>query len=96
MSPNQLYPLCNKGPQPDPRYQWPYGGLIAGIDPVAVETVCLNIINNKRKDIKGEIWPLSPPPICVEAADKIYGLGTSKMEDILIRHYGWEKDLLTG
>nr|MDJ0784349.1 DUF362 domain-containing protein [Desulfosarcinaceae bacterium] len=25
-----LYPLCDKGPQPDPRYQWPYHGLIAG------------------------------------------------------------------
>ncbi len=91
---DSLYPLCNKGPQPDPRYQWPYCGLIAGIDPVAVETVCLNIINKKRKDIKGRIWPLSPPPICVEAADKVYALGTSKIEDIRIKHYGWEKDLL--
>jgi hypothetical protein len=41
---DSLYPLCDKGPQPDPRYQWPYNGLIAGTDPVAVETVCLNII----------------------------------------------------
>ncbi len=46
---DSLIPLCNKGPQPDPRYQWPYNGLIAGTDPVAVETVCLNIINEKRE-----------------------------------------------
>jgi len=91
---DSLYPLCDKGPQPDPRYQWPYNGLIAGTDPVAVETVCLNIINEKRKAIRGEPWPLSPPPICVESADKVYGLGTSRMEQIKIEHYGWEKDLL--
>jgi hypothetical protein len=91
---DSLYPLCDKGPQPDPRYQWPYNGLIAGTDPVAVETVCLNIINEKRKAIRGEPWPLSPPPICVEAADKVYGLGTSRMEQIKIAHSGWEPDLL--
>jgi uncharacterized Fe-S center protein len=91
---DSLYPLCDKGPQPDPRYQWPYHGLIAGTDPVAVETVCLNIINEKRKAIRGEPWPLSPPPICVEAADKVYGLGTSRMEHIKIEHDGWEHELL--
>ena len=91
---DSLYPLCDKGPQPDPRYQWRYNGLIAGTDPVAVETACLKIITEKRKAMRGEPWPLSPPPICVKAADKVYGLGTSKMENIKIEHYGWEKDLL--
>ena len=89
-----LYPLCDKGPQPDPRYKWAYSGLIAGTDPVAVETVCLKIITEKRNALRGEPWPLSPPPICVEAADKVYGLGTSRMEEIKIEHYGWEQDLL--
>ena len=68
-----LYPLCDKGPQPDPRYKWAYNGLIVGIDPVTVETVCLKIITEKRKALRGEPWPLSPPPICVEAADKVSG-----------------------
>lgn len=89
-----LYPLCDKGPQADPRYKWAYNGLIAGTDPVAVETVCLKIITEKRKAIRGEPWPLSPPPICVEAADKVYGLGTSQMKEIKIEHFGWDKDLL--
>jgi hypothetical protein len=89
-----LYPLCDKGPQADPRYKWPYSGLIAGTDPVAVETVCLRIIEEKRRALRGEPWPLSPPPICVEAADKFYGLGTSRMEEIKIAHFGWEQDLL--
>ncbi len=89
-----LYPLCDKGPQADPRYKWPYSGLIAGTDPVAVETVCLRIIEEKRRALRGEPWPLSPPPICVEAADKVYGLGTSRMEKIKIAHFGWKQDLL--
>jgi hypothetical protein len=89
-----LHPLCDKGPQSDPRYKWPYHGLIAGTDPVAVETVCLKIITEKRKAIRGEPWPLSPPPICVEAADRVYGLGTSRMDEIKIEHHGWDKDLL--
>ena len=89
-----LYPLCDKGPQPDPRYKWDYKGLVAGTDPVAVETVCLKIITEKRKAIRGEPWPLSPPPICIEAADKVYGLGTSRTDEIKIENYGWEKEML--
>ena len=91
-----LHPLCDKGPQPDPRYKWAYNGFIAGTDPVAVETVCLKILNEKRRALRGEPWPITPPPICVEAADKAYGLGTSKMEEIKIAHFGWDKDLLLG
>ncbi len=89
-----LHPLCDKGPQPDPRYKWAYNGLIAGTDPVAVDTVCLKIIMNKREAMRGEPWPISPPPLCVEAADKVYGLGTSQIENIKIEHYGWDEDLL--
>ncbi len=91
-----LHPLCDKGPQPDPRYKWAYNGLIAGTDPVAVETVCLRIIMEKRKAMRGEEWPLSPPPLCVEAADKVYGLGTSDWSKIRVEPYGWDKDLLLG
>ena len=89
-----LYPLCDKGPQADPRYQWAYNGLIAGIDPVAVDLVCLKIITAKRRAIRGEPWPLSPPPICIEAADKVYRLGYSRPDKVKIRTYGWKQDLL--
>jgi len=89
-----LRPLCEKGPQPDPRYMWQYKGLIAGTDPVAVETVCLKIIMEKRQALRGEPWPLSPPPMVVEMADKQYGLGTSKLEEIRIVRTGWMEDAL--
>ena len=91
-----LHPLCDKGPQPDPRYKWAYNGLLAGTDPVAVETVCLKILTQKRHVLRGEPWPISPPPICVEAADKAYGLGTSEMAKIKVIHDGWKEDLLLG
>jgi hypothetical protein len=91
-----LHPLCDKGPQVDPRYKWAYDGLIAGTDPVSVEAVCLRIIQEKRKKMRSEPWPLSPPPICVEAADKTYGLGTSNWDNIRVEHFGWEEDLLLG
>jgi len=89
-----LHPVCDKGPQVDPRYRWAYNGLIAGIDPVAVDAVGLKIIQAKREELRGEPWPLSPPPICVEAADKVYKLGTSDLNNIDIQTIGWDQDLL--
>jgi hypothetical protein len=89
-----LRPLCDKGPQVDPRYLWAYNGLMAGTDPVAVETVCLQIITKKREALRGEPWPLSPPPFCVAAADERYHLGTNRMDEIKVESYGWSQDLL--
>jgi hypothetical protein len=37
---------------------------------VAVEIVCLRIITEKRRALRGGLWRLSPPPHCVEAADR--------------------------
>jgi uncharacterized protein (DUF362 family) len=39
----------DQGPRGDPRYQWRYSGLIMGVDPVAVDTLGLQVINEKRK-----------------------------------------------
>jgi uncharacterized Fe-S center protein len=89
-----LRPLCDKGPQPDPRYLWDYQGLIGGTDPVAVETVCLKIIETKRQQLRGEPWPLSPPPLCVAAAEEKYGLGTSKWNEIKLDKVGWADNVL--
>jgi hypothetical protein len=89
-----LRPLCDKGPQPDPRYMWDYRGLIAGTDPVAVETIALRIIMQKRQALRGEPWPLSPPPLCVAAADEKFHLGTSRMEEITLRRSGWQGEEL--
>jgi uncharacterized protein (DUF362 family) len=89
-----LRPLCDKGPQPDPRYMWDYNGLIAGTDPVAVEAVSLKILTAKREKVRGEPWPLSPPPLCVAMADQRYGLGTCRLEEIRIDRSGWSQEAL--
>jgi hypothetical protein len=89
-----LHPLCDKGPQPDPRYKWAYNGLIASLDPVAVDAVGLKIISAKREALRGEPWPISPPPICIEAADKVYKLGNSDPAKIDIKVFGWKENLL--
>jgi len=89
-----LRPVCDRGPQFDPRYRWPYKGLLAGTDPVALDAVGLRIIQAKRYELRGEPWPISPPPVCLEAADKIYKLGNSQLENIEIKTIGWKQDLL--
>jgi hypothetical protein len=89
-----LRPVCDKGPQFDPRYRWNYKGLLAGTDPVALDAVGLKIIQAKRDQLRGEPWPISPPPICLEAADKVYKLGNSRLENIEIRTIGWRQDML--
>jgi hypothetical protein len=89
-----LRPLCDKGPQPDPRYMWDYRALMASTDPVAVDAVGLEIVMAKRKALRGEDWPLSPPPLCVTAADERYGLGTSRMSEIRLEKVGWMQDIL--
>ena len=48
----------------------------------------------KRTALRGEPWPLSPPPLCVQAADEVYGLGTSRLDEIAIDARGWTADLL--
>jgi hypothetical protein len=89
-----LRPLCDKGPQPDPRFMWDYKGLIAGTDPVAVDAVGLQIVMKKREMLRGEPWPLSPPPLCVAAADERFGLGTSRLAEIAIEKAGWTAEAL--
>ncbi len=89
-----LRPVCDKGPQFDPRYRWPYKGLMASTDPVALDAVGLKIIQAKRDELHGEPWPISPPPVCVEAADTVYKLGHSRPENIEIKKLGWDKDIL--
>ena len=38
------------GPAFKPQYSWPYGGLYFSLDPVAVDAVCLDLLETKRKE----------------------------------------------
>jgi hypothetical protein len=89
-----MRPLFHGGPQVDPRYLWPYNGIIVGTDPVAVDAVCTKILEAKRRESKGADWPISPPPKHVYLAEEKYKLGHAKMENIELVKLGWEEGAL--
>ncbi|MCS7254079.1 MAG: DUF362 domain-containing protein [Armatimonadota bacterium] len=70
-----LRPLCHGGPEDNPKFRWNYGGIIVGVDPVAVDACGLQIIRERRKAIRlGEIYP--EPTYILTAADYKHSLGT--------------------
>lgn len=69
----------NMGPGGDPRFQWKLGGLIMGTDPVAVDAVCLKIINEKRAE--KSLDPIALPYLELAGEE---GLGTNLLKEILI------------
>ena len=69
----------HRGPGGDPRYKWRFGGLVMGTDPVAVDTVCLHIINEKRR--KESLEPIIVPYL---EWGRQEGLGTNLTEEILL------------
>ena len=89
-----LRPLFNGGPQVDPKYLWNYNALILGHDHVAVDTVALKIIQNKRDEYKKEKWILNPPPIHITLADTKYKAGTSDLNKIELIKSGWQEGVL--
>lgn len=72
-----MEPYYEKGPQVDPEYFHPYGGLIVGTDPVAVDTVGTMLLQAIRDQAAGAPSPITPPPKHVGLAETKYGLGVS-------------------
>ena len=89
-----LRPLFNGGPQINPKYLWNYNGLILGKDHVAVDTIALKIIQNKRDDFKKGKWILSPPPVHIGLADTKYKAGTSNLTKIELIKSGFQEGML--
>ncbi len=75
-------------------YTWPYGGLIVSADPVAADATGAQIIQAKRNQHFGQVRPISPRPLHIEAADTKFGLGNSHPDRITLIKRGWEKDSL--
>jgi hypothetical protein len=91
-----LRPYFGPGPQINPLHRWDYKGVMAGTDPVAVDTTALKICETKRRLFKGEDWPITPPPRFLAAAEKDYKLGTCDPARIRVEKLGWDKDVLLG
>lgn len=60
-----------------PQYVWKYFGLAVGIDPVAVDSVGLRIIEAKRREFFQDPRPLNPPAKHIALADTRHHLGTA-------------------
>ena len=78
----------------DTTYVWRYGGLLIGTDPVAVDTVGLQIFQAKRKAYFGEDRPVKPTAHHIAFADTRHGLGNSDAGKIDLVKVGWEEDML--
>ena len=78
----------------DRRYVWPYGGLIVGTDPVAVDTIGAHLLQAKRIAFFGEDRALDVPPIHIVVADKTYHLGVSDLSRIRLIKSGWMEGAL--
>lgn len=91
---DMLKPYFGPGPQINPLHRWNYSGIMIGTDPVAIDTICTKICQEKRNLFKGEEWLIAPPPESLSAADKKYNLGTSDPFKINLQRIGWEKGML--
>ena len=84
----------NVGPHHfDPSYIWPYGGLILSTDPVAADSVGLQIIQAKRQLDFGD-RPLQPTAHHIALADTVHHLGNADQSKIDLVRLGWEGDIL--
>jgi len=75
-------------------YIWSYGGLIVGVDPVAVDATGARILQAKRDLFFGKPSPISPPAHHIELAGSRYGLGVSDPDAIDLVRLGWTDESL--
>ena len=78
----------------DRRYIWPYQGLIAGTDPVAVDSVGLELIKAKRRDYFGKEIKFITLPKHIHMAEIKHNLGVSDLNKIELLKLGWQEDIL--
>jgi len=72
-------------------YTWPYKGLILGFDPVAVDSIGVQILQGKRKEYFKEDRPLNPPAKHIFLADTRHHLGTADFAKIDLVKIGWQE-----
>jgi uncharacterized protein (DUF362 family) len=81
---NGIVGLYDGGPMPQRRHVWNNNGIILSRDPVALDTIGMNIIEEKRKEKElRSLFNRPNLPVHIETAAK-YGLGVSNLN--LISH----------
>ena len=87
----------NVGPHGfSPRHVWKYYGMLVGFDPVAIDSIGVQIIQAQRKVYFGEDRPLNPPAKHILLADTRHHLGTADPNKINLIKIGYDKDILIG
>ncbi len=76
------------------KYTWEYKGLLVGFDPVAVDSVGIQILQQKRREYFEEDRPIKPPVKHIFLADTRHNLGTADPGKIDLIKLGWDKDIL--
>ena len=74
-----LQAVYEGGPGWTPGYVWPYGVILVGTDPVAIDRVCLDILNEKR--IESGLQSASPYSGHIDLSAKL-GLGVVDLKKI--------------
>jgi hypothetical protein len=75
-------------------YTWPYRGLLVGFDPVAIDSVGVQILQSKRREYFKEDRPLNPPAKHIHLADTRHNLGTADFSKIDLIRIGWTDSIL--
>ncbi len=76
------------------KYVWQYKGLIAGFDPVAVDSIGVRILMARRREYFEEERPINPPPKHIFLADTRHHLGTADLDKIELIKLGWQEGIL--
>jgi len=76
------------------RYVWDYNGILMSRDPVAVDTIGLELIKAKRRQVLGKAKELPPVPKHIELADTRHGIGVGDLTRIELIRLGWQQDIL--
>lgn len=75
-------------------YTWPYGGLLVGTDPVAVDATGLRILEAQRKIHFGDNIPFTIPPHHIRFAEEKHRLGIADPKRIDIIRVGTMENAL--
>ncbi len=76
------------------RYVWDYNGILMSQDPVAVDTIGLELIKAKRRQVLGNAKELPPVPKHIKLADTKHGIGVGDLDRIELIKLGWKQDIL--
>jgi len=77
----------------DPRYVWPYKGILVSFDPVAIDAVGAHLLRTKRLQHFGEDKPIKPTTH-IALAETRHGLGVADLRRIDLVKLGWAEDVL--